>query len=201
MTKKDDSISRKEVLQMIDNIRDAGGFIGVNTYHEAFNQVNNMPSVPRWTPVSEGFPTKKDGYFVSVKKGYVTTALWCGTAEYWHDVIAWMPFPKPYKTEREEAENMTYCEPIYNLKQAKSVPYRKAIFSKVNELPNELEQESMLDKIKAEIEEYKSTIDKAISEDELKIEGMKEAYVRMKMATSYYYMAKIIEVIEDGNND
>ncbi len=33
-----------------------------------------------------------------------------------------------------------------------------------------------LDSVKAEIEEYSSTVDRAISEDELKIEGMKEAY-------------------------
>lgn len=33
-----------------------------------------------------------------------------------------------------------------------------------------------LEEIKAKIEGYKSTIDIAISEDELKIEGMKEAY-------------------------
>ena len=33
-----------------------------------------------------------------------------------------------------------------------------------------------LDKIRAHIERYKLTIDRAISEDELKIEGMKEAY-------------------------
>lgn len=33
-----------------------------------------------------------------------------------------------------------------------------------------------LDKIRAKIQGYKSTIDNAISEDELKIEGMKEAY-------------------------
>lgn len=46
---------------------------------------------------------------------------------------------------REEAEkyaeNMTYRETIYNLKQAKSVPYRKATFIKVNELLKALEQE------------------------------------------------------------
>lgn len=46
---------------------------------------------------------------------------------------------------REEAEkyaeNMTYREAIYNLEQAKSVPYRKATFIKVNELLDELEQE------------------------------------------------------------
>ena len=33
-----------------------------------------------------------------------------------------------------------------------------------------------IEQIRAEIEEYKSTIDNAISEDELKIEGMQEAY-------------------------
>lgn len=38
-----------------------------------------------------------------------------------------------------------------------------------------LEQESALDKIRDEIEEYKSTIDYAW-EDDLKIEAMKEAY-------------------------
>ena len=46
---------------------------------------------------------------------------------------------------REEAEkyaeNMTYREAIYNLMQAKSVPYRKATFIKVNELLKALEQE------------------------------------------------------------
>ncbi len=51
---------------------------------------------------------------------------------------------------REEAEkyaeNMTYREAIYNLMQAKSVPYRKATFIKVNELLNELEQEPFMNK-------------------------------------------------------
>lgn len=44
------------------------------------------------------------------------------------------------------AENMTYREAIYNLKQAKSVPYRKATFIKVNELLDELEQEPFMNK-------------------------------------------------------
>lgn len=79
---------------------------------------------------------------------------------------------------REEAEkyaeNMTYREAIHNLKQAKSVPYRKATFIKVNELLDELEQEpfmnkacvsskvcehdkeAVLDKIRAEIIELRS---------------------------------------------
>ena len=82
---------------------------------------------------------------------------------------------------REEAEkyakNMTYREAIYNLKQAKSVPYRKATFIKVNELLDELDQEPfmnkpcisskvcehdkevVLDKIRAEILEYIDDLD------------------------------------------
>ena len=55
---------------------------------------------------------------------------------------------------REEAEkyaeNMTYREAIYNLMQAKSVPYRKATFIKVYELRDELEQ----DKPMVEIDLY-----------------------------------------------
>jgi hypothetical protein len=39
-----------------------------------------------------------------------------------------------------------------------------------------LEQETILDKIREEVEGHKSAIDNAISEDESKIEGMKEAY-------------------------
>ena len=40
----------------------------------------------------------------------------------------------------------------------------------------EMSKVDVFDKIRTEIEGYKSTIDNAISEDELKIEGMKEAY-------------------------
>ena len=46
---------------------------------------------------------------------------------------------------REEAEEyakeMTYRDAINNLKQARSIPYRKATFIKVNELLKTLEQE------------------------------------------------------------
>ena len=34
----------------------------------------------------------------------------------------------------EYAKTMTYKDAIYNLKQAKSVPYKKATFIKINEL-------------------------------------------------------------------
>ncbi len=45
---RDDAISRKEVLKIIDQIQDAGGFIGYNTCSAAFDVINNMPPV---TPI------------------------------------------------------------------------------------------------------------------------------------------------------
>ena len=116
-----DSISRKEVLQMIDNIREAGGFIGFNTYSEAFDQVNNMSSVPRWIPVSERLPQEHicdDGYhepsdyvLVYMESGLMHVSRWWSRFdERWVDlkypttdeVIAWMPLPEPYKAESED---------------------------------------------------------------------------------------------------
>ena len=52
----------------------------------------------KWTPVSERLPEENGRYFVTVKLGYVTTAIWAGITEDWDKVTAWMPFfPKPYK--------------------------------------------------------------------------------------------------------
>lgn len=46
---------------------------------------------------------------------------------------------------KEYANNMTYRDAINNLMKARSIPYRKATFIKVNELLKTLEQESMRD--------------------------------------------------------
>lgn len=72
------------------------------------------------------------------------------------------------------AENMTYREAICNLKQAKSVPYRKATFIKINELLNELEQEQ--DKPMVEIDLYSVIKQKYIERevlDEIRAEIMR----------------------------
>ena len=49
-------------------------------------------------------------------------------------------------------------------------------------------ERAVLDKIRTEIEGYKSTIDNAISEDELKIEGLKEAYVNCLEIIDKHYV-------------
>ena len=41
----EDAVSRSDVFDMIEQIQDAGGFIGYNTYSEAFDRVDNMSSV------------------------------------------------------------------------------------------------------------------------------------------------------------
>ena len=68
---------------------------------------------------------------------------------------------------REEAEeyanNITYRDAINNLMKAKSIPYRKATFIKVNELLKTLEQEPMRDATPEEresIDKYIKSISK-----------------------------------------
>ena len=55
-----------------------------------------------WIPVTERLPEENGGYLVTVKRGYVTTALWVGNTENWKKVTAWMPLPEPYKGGQED---------------------------------------------------------------------------------------------------
>lgn len=43
---------------------------------------------------------------------------------------------------KEYAKTMTYLDAIYNLKQAKFIPYRKATFIKIIELEQELKDKA-----------------------------------------------------------
>ena len=118
----EEAVSRQAILEMIEQIQDAGGFIGYNTYSEAFDRVDNMPSVTptqNWIPVSERLP--EDGRPVLVyawnvhhvvarydsfrtengyKKCWVTADAWNGNTEIDNEVIAWMPLPEPYQAEK-----------------------------------------------------------------------------------------------------
>ena len=61
-----------------------------------------------WIPVSEKLPeihNCSDNYLVTLKRGGVHIAMFteCDGKHWWtyDDVEAWMPLPKPYKTESE----------------------------------------------------------------------------------------------------
>ena len=79
--------------------------IGYGTYNpKVLSNYLEKCFIPRWIPVSEKLPEENGGYLVTVKRGYVTTALWVGNAENWKEVTAWMPLPEPYKAESEDKE-------------------------------------------------------------------------------------------------
>ena len=61
------------------------------------NDDSSSEKQTKWISVSEKLPEKDGRYFVTVKRGYVTTAIWVGFAEDWNEVTAWMPLPEPYK--------------------------------------------------------------------------------------------------------
>lgn len=56
----------------------------------------------QWIPCSEKMPEENGEYLVTVKRGYVTTALWVGNAEFWSEVTAWMPLPSIYQPKDGE---------------------------------------------------------------------------------------------------
>lgn len=66
-------------------------------YYAIENAIKALEQKPKWIPVSEKLPEENGGYLVTVKRGYVTTALWVGNAENWKEVTAWMPLPEPYE--------------------------------------------------------------------------------------------------------
>lgn len=59
------------------------------------------PKTGEWIPVTERLPEEDGGYLVTVKRGYVTTAVWIGITKLWNEVTAWMPLPEPYKEDKE----------------------------------------------------------------------------------------------------
>lgn len=77
--------------------------IGYGTYNpKVLSDFLKEYFMPRWISVSEKLPEENGGYLVTVKRGYVTTALWVGNTENWKEVTAWMPLPEPYKAESEK---------------------------------------------------------------------------------------------------
>lgn len=87
-----DCISRDDVRDVMLELWGISG--------ELMDRLMALPSVtpqePRWIPVAERLPEEDGGYLVTVKRGYVTTALWVGNTKHWNEVTAWMPLPKPY---------------------------------------------------------------------------------------------------------
>lgn len=100
-----DCISRADVHDMLENLPITVEDKWFNWLQKACMRLAELPSVtpqePRWIPVSERLPEEDGGYLVTVKQGYVRTSLWVGNAEYWNEVTAWMPLPKPYREVEE----------------------------------------------------------------------------------------------------
>jgi hypothetical protein len=75
---------------------------------DVIDEINKMPKVGEWIPVSEKLPESDDDVIVTCKscrtgKKFTSTDYRnCKTGEWSYfgrDVIAWQPLPEPYKEE------------------------------------------------------------------------------------------------------
>lgn len=73
---------------------------------DVIEEINNMPKVSEWIPVSEKLPESDDDVIVTCKscrtgKKFTSTDYRnCKTGEWSYfggDVIAWQPLPEPYR--------------------------------------------------------------------------------------------------------
>lgn len=102
----EDAISRQAMLEYQQYLH---GKMSNEENHKLWEFIKELPPVTptrkEWIPVSERLPEENGGYLVTVKRGYVTTALWLGDAEKWSAVDAWMPLPEPYKADMRGGED------------------------------------------------------------------------------------------------
>lgn len=94
-------MTRKSLRKHYARIMKAFEFTPDREIYQSSKMIIDLLNQTEWIPVNERLPEENGGYLVTVKRGYVTTALWVGNTENWKEVTAWMPLPEPYKEDKE----------------------------------------------------------------------------------------------------
>lgn len=100
-------VSADELLNnIVDEFASVGLYNIVGDFDDIINRTNSRV-VYDWIPVEEDLPDDWDNCLVTLKNGTVSKAWYNGTywsnntSKYLKTVIAWMPFPEPYKVTKK----------------------------------------------------------------------------------------------------
>ena len=104
------------IQDCINAIENTDCELSPQAWREITNNIMSLPLVTptqNWIPVSERLPEKDVEVLATTEWGEVTIAMYCVTDWLIHEgdtnaetdeIVAWMPLPKPYKTEMESEE-------------------------------------------------------------------------------------------------
>lgn len=73
----------------------------VKIMSDVIEEINKMPKVGEWIPVSERLPEIAERCLVSAAGGIVMTCPYCEMKFKEYGVTAWQPLPEPYREEQE----------------------------------------------------------------------------------------------------
>lgn len=111
-----DLISKREVLEEINNTNASGGFADYSDYCNLFDFVDTMPSAQPWIPVidpetkKERLPEEREWVLVFIREGikaFIAVSMrtdynfWSGLGRK-RNITHWMPLPEPPKEKENE---------------------------------------------------------------------------------------------------
>ena len=104
MTREEEAIRRLDVYSSTNG----SGLCTDKQHNEAKQIAIEALEQTRWIPVSERLPEEDDFYLVTAKVGnelIIDISEYTPKTDFWdipHEIVAWMPLPKPYKAESED---------------------------------------------------------------------------------------------------
>lgn len=97
-------MTNQEAIDLLDNLLGMIDDNQGNDYDKAIHMAIEALQEPKWIPCSERLPEKSVRVLTTDKDGEYTVNYIIDEDDgewFWHDAVAWIPLPEPYREETE----------------------------------------------------------------------------------------------------